>query len=287
MNKATMLFDSDAMPDERYVLWDRNSYLDLYDDPHYREDLLERFSLNGDEPYSKSEYLPESVVWDNIECDRSGDFLEEVAGICGVFDDEWREHLKRTSPDLVGTISEPDYALLVSGTMRRAGYSADDPDILEGHEYCYPTQKNLASGVSRRYSAFENLVHDPSGILKDCEIDQIWNDREGTLHVRGVHHDGSVEFAVKAVPLDTEQRELDLLDWNGKPLDTERYAEFLSHTWSMGLDANMADFYGYRWPDRAQTSSHEHRSPTNLAAAAKSVAANSGSFEPESYHIKL
>lgn len=209
---------------EAFVLYDRQAVLALVDDPGFVEEVREGIWPGEGEP-------TEERVWDEAYERADLDLAEEVRSVSDRLD----ERVGNEHPEWGRS-----YLLMVRGTVGRwDGVSA-------GHNY-YAGEPARRSGT-RRLTPFEQLVSDTGwdGLFRDCEIDRIWEDRGGTVHVEGVHHDGRVEVACRAVGPDTEQDELDSRDWDGTPGPATR--RIVEGAWETGVRADMASLYGHDWP---------------------------------------
>lgn len=209
---------------EKYVLYDRGAYLDLIDDKEWLGDAERLWGRPLTPPELERE----------VDDVREHDLDDEVYNIGCSFD----KRVKAAHPEWGG------YAIMASGSVGRWNGAS------VGHNY---------------YASFDDLIDDDGydGIFKDCEIDSIWEDRSGTLHVDGVHHDGRVSVAVKAVPPDMEERESSMFKWNGD-LDEENAAlrrMLLSSAWDDGVNAGMSSEYGFIWPTVDETAA-----PSEVAA---------------------
>lgn len=229
------------MNDDRYVLYDAGSYADLVDDRDFRAYVAEESALLGDGSREPSD----NDLWEEATRLSENDLREEAYSISARIDAQVRS----VHPEWGSR-----YLLMVKG--RSSSWAGST----SGH--CY-----YAGDAGR--PAFMKFLYDngPEGLFKDCEIDSVWEDRDGTVHVRGVHHDGSVEVAVRAVAPDAEDMEQGLLEWNGMPIAPDAYRHALETTWSEGVRADMAGFYGYSWPRS------DERSASPAALASKAIAA--------------
>lgn len=231
-----------------YPLFDRDNYLNLYDDPQFRFDCAVMYDIPESEltDYELSSYIADL---------ESNDLSEETRSI----DEAFEKAVATQHPEWGGS-----FALMATGTVGRwDGTSA-------GHSY-YFGYKHLHG---EEVGPFHQLICDTgyNGLFKDCEIDTINGDREGTVHIRGVHHDGAVNVAVRAIEADTEDIESEW-DWYFEeclkpddmrddeigddvvravaayPDDSDRaLAAFLEGRWAAGACAHMDEYYGYSWP---------------------------------------
>ena len=210
------------MDSGRFVLYDRHAVLGLWDDPDFRADIAEGGWLDGGE-------VTDEVAFEEAAELAERDLGEEVTSIS----DRLGDRVRAEHPDWRGS-----YLLMARGTIGRWDGESS------GHNY-YAGEP--ATRVSRGVTPFEQLVGDTgwNGIFKDCEIDLIWEDPGGTVHVEGAHHDGRVEVAVRAVGPDTEQDELDSRDWDGSPGPST--ARIVEGAWEGGVRADMASLYGHEW----------------------------------------
>lgn len=235
---------------DRYMLFDRNGLYDRVNDDQWRADLADLRGL--DDPAD----LSDEDVYSQAEFEIQTDFEEEVATIGRRFDDRCAE----LHPEWEGR-----YQLMVRGSVQRWDGISSGHHYYSGRWESAPTEDNPYRQV--RTSPFKSLVTDtwrkPSedandqfGLFTDCEIEQIWEDREGTIHVRGVHHDGDVNVEVRAVAPDTEERENDrFCAWYVEDYDQEAHRAFLNEAWGEGVCAHMDRFYGYLWPSLSEAAS--------------------------------
>lgn len=232
-----------------YMLFDRNGLYDRVNDDQWRAELADSRGL--DDPAD----LSDEAVYGQAEFEIQTEFEEEVATIGRRFDDRCAE----LHPEWEGR-----YQLMVRGSVQRWDGTTSGHHYYSGRWESAPTEANPYRQV--RTPPFKSLVTDtwrkPSqdaddqfGLFTDCEIEQIWEDREGTIKVRGVHHDGEVNVEVRAVAPDTEERENDrYLAWYVEDYDQDAHRSFLEKAWSDGVTANMAGYYGYLWPSLDETS---------------------------------
>ena len=199
----------------RYPIYDAEAYEDLACDEEWLADLADRLAT----PLSE---IGDETIWGVISDESSIAFREEVEQI----DERIRERVADLKP-VWG-----DFQLMATGSVGRWDGTT------HGHTY---------------YPDFASLVGDTGydGLFKDCEIRDIWEDREGTLHVTGIHHDGAVQVAVRAVEGDTEELEGDYYEWNGALSEDNAWArsDMLQHRWDTGVTCDMASLFGYEWPD--------------------------------------
>lgn len=230
--------------EERYVLYSQQNIQDLASDDDYLYELADRLGV------SRS-HLHDDDVWEDIDRMRESDLSEEVYAISRRFEE--RCHAVRPEWG--------DYALMVRGTSSRWD------GISSGYRF-YAGERT----GRRRVTPFEQLCGDTGydGVFKDCEITEIWEDRDGTLHVEGVHHDGRVRVACRAVAPDTEERLDDLLEWNGSPADEAKFSKSVADAWEGAVRADMAGCYGYIWPDAERA---RGVTPSAVAEAATKAAA--------------
>lgn len=207
-----------------YRLFDRDAILALSDDRDFLDSLADELGVHASR-------LGDEDIWDELSMIEERDLEEEVARISERFDERVRtEHVEWAG----------DYLIMAMGTSSRwdgvsSGYRFYS-GARERGEYAGP---------------FARLCSDTGfdGVFKDCTIDSIWEDRDSTVHVEGVHHDGRVRVACRAVAPDTEELLGDLLEWNGLPIDEAKVAKLVADAWEGGVRADMAGCYGYIWPD--------------------------------------
>lgn len=235
---------------ERYMLYNRDDMYDRINDGGWRSDLAD--ALGYDDPGD----LTDEEVYGQAGFEDQIDFEEEVARIGRRFGDR----CEARHPEWDGR-----YQLMARGTVGRWDGISSGHNFYSGRWEKAPTESHPHRHV--RTSPFESLVtdtwqsladdaNDSFGLFKDCEIDQIWEDREGTIHVRGIHHDGEVNVEVRAVAPDTEERENDrFLAWYVDDYDQDAHKAFLDEAWKEGVTANMAGYYGYQWPSLGEESS--------------------------------
>lgn len=231
-----------------YPVFDRDSYLELHDDPQTRFDCAVAFDVPEDELTDRDLYYYVSDL-------EGSDLAEEVAAIERAF----AEGAAAEHPEWGGS-----YTLMAKGSVERWN------GVSRGHGYYDGARR--ASG--RDIGPFAQLLSDNGyyGVFRDCEIDSIVCDREGTVHVRGVHHDGAVEVAVRAAAADTQEIEDDW-EWyfeeGGKPLGVRDQAvgddvaravaahpddskgaldAFLEARWAEAACARIDAINGYTWP---------------------------------------
>lgn len=210
------------MSDDMYIIYDHGAYADLAEDDDFIVDLCDRLDVDAAE-------LSISDICSAIADSEAIGYGEDVSAICERFEAQ----VNRVHPDW------PGFSILARGASQRWD------GVSSGHTY---------------YDDFSSLVGDTGyyGLFKDCDIDLIWEDRDGDLHVEGVHHDGRVSVAVKAVRPDAEERE--------RSLDGDAARTFVDKEWNNGVCADMAGYYGYRWPSKKANPSE------NAAAACRATA---------------
>lgn len=211
------------MKDDMYIIYDHGAYADLAENDDFIIDLCDRLDVDAED-------LSISDICDAISDSEAVDFAEETSCISNRF----AAQVDRLHPDWDG------FSILARGSIERWD------GVSRGHNY---------------YDDFASLVGDTGyhGLFKDCDIDLIWEDRDGDLHVEGLHHDGRVEVAVKAVRSDTEERECSL--------GAAAASALVEREWDNGVSADMAGYFGYRWPG-------EKTSPSEKAEAARRAVAN-------------
>lgn len=231
-----------------YPLFDRDNYLDLHDDPQFRFDCAVMYDIPESEltDYELSSYIADL---------ESNDLDEEARAIEAAIS----KAVESQHPEWGGA-----FALMATGTVGRWDGSSS------GHNYYFGYKRPSGDDMG----PFRQLISDTGfyGLFKDCDIDSLYGDREGTVFVRGVHHDGAVNVAVRAVEADTEDIENEW-DWyfeeclkpddmrddeieddvvravSAYPDDSDRaLAAFLEGRWASGACARMDEYYGYSWP---------------------------------------
>lgn len=259
---------------DRYMVFDRNTVYDRIDDPDWLTGVAGSFGrANADE-------LSQEEIFAQAYFEAQTDLEEAVAEIGRAFD----ERCEELRPEWYGS-----YQLMARGTVGRWDVTSIGHNYYSGRWVEAPTEEHPFRRV--RTSPFASLVTDTGrdeggddrfGLFRDCEIDQIWEDREGTVHVRGVHHDGHVNVEVRAVPPDTEEREIDqFLDCDSDGYSADAHKGFLEDVWRKSVSANVSGRYGHRWTpanvDCAMTSLDAARpSPNALARAAATCAGFEG-----------
>lgn len=231
------------MHTDRYMLFDRDSMYDTIHDDDWLASLAD--SLGKDDPSE----LTDDEIFGQADFEIQSDFEEEVDEIGRAFDRRCEE----LHPEWGG-----GYQLMALGSVGRWDGTSTGHNYYSGRWEPAPTESHPYRQV--RTSPFRSLVTDtwrsPNedsgdrfGLFADCEIDQIWEDRDGTIHVRGVHHDGEVNVEVRAVAPDAEEQEDErFLAWYVEDYDQDAHRSFLERAWEGGVRANMAEHYGYRWP---------------------------------------
>lgn len=196
------------MDDQMLELYDYDNYLSLPDDDNW----VYEYAMAND-------ISPRHVSYDDL-CEQAAferdNDLEELA--CEV-DARLAERVRELHPEWGGRV-----LVMATGVVQRwDGWR-------RGHNY---------------YGSFSDLLADTGreGVLADCHVDRVSECRDGTLCVRGVHHDGAVEVAVRAVDPGTQQAED---DWDGP--DEGRLA-LLQARWDEGVGADMAGYVGHVWRD--------------------------------------
>lgn len=235
---------------DRYMLFDRNASYDIINDDDWLFSLAD--SLGRDDPAD----LTDEEIYVQADWEIQYQFEDEVAEIGRVFD----RRCKELHPEWNG-----NYQLMARGSVGRWDGTSSGHNYYSGRWEKTPTETNPYRQI--RTSPFYSLVtdtwrsqsedaNDRFGLFTDCEIEQIWEDRDGTIHVRGVHHDGEVNVEVRAVDPDTEEQEDDrFLAWYVGDYDQNAHRAFLEKAWEGGVRANMAEHYGYRWPALDESSS--------------------------------
>lgn len=244
------------MCEEKYTVYSHDAHLDLFDDERWIESLadgagVDPSEIGDEEKYAAIGECDASDLWSSVE-DISQRFDDQVDAIC---------------PEWGG-----DYLLMAKGSIERwDGVSC-------GHNYY---AGSWDPGAKRTVSAFEKLLGDTgySGLLKDCEISEIWEGRDGTLHVEGVHHDGRVSVAVRAVGDWMEDFESDCVISDG---ERERV---VATAWEQGVNADMAGCYGYKWPEPSLEQGPRPRDARPETVSAKDVA-RAASIEAAPSHIQ-
>lgn len=203
-----------------YQIYDGGAYAGLPDEPVWRSATMEAHGLEEGSPG-----LEDALA--RIAAQQGADDLElEVYYL----DYRMIERVEAAHPNWCD-LHDHAYELMVRGTVGRWDGAHT------GHQYY--------EGGAR--GAADRLVWDPDGPLRDCEIDSIWEDRGGTVHIEGYHHDGRVALECRAVAPGTEDAELELREWNGAP--KPGLEEFVEAAWEGGLRHDMAGYYGYEWRD--------------------------------------
>lgn len=189
---------------ERDVLFDRDRDLALADDEGYRAELEAHLDA-----------APGSIGYDLAARWAYSEMQEDLAETVAQVSELFSGAVSAERPEWRGS-----YELMARGSIERWDSTA------QGHSY-YSADPRSGRGP------FEALIDDDGefGLFKDCEIDMIWAAPDGTINVRGVHHDGAVEVSVRAVAPGTEEREGELLEWNGFPKDEVAYAAFIEQAW--------------------------------------------------------
>lgn len=229
------------MGEERYTLYSHDYYLDLVDDEEWVENLAESAGVDASQ-------ISEAEKYAAVDDQDATDLQNEIENISRRFDDR----VEKNHPEW------GDYLLMVKGSVGHWD------GVSTGHSYY---GGSWDEGAKRTVSAFEKLIGDTgySGLFKDCEIDEIWEDREGTLHVEGIHHDGRVSVAVRAVVDWMEEFEEDFI------VDGER-ERVVAAAWDQGVNADMAGCYGYKWPEPSQEQDPRPRVARPDPVSAKDVA---------------
>lgn len=122
-----------------------------------------------------------------------------------------------------------------------------------------------SSGYTDLYDSFSDLVRDTGydGLFKDCEIDRIW-DEDGSLYVRGVHHDGSVTVELRQLSPALADRFQDFVE--GCAPD----GESIDAIWDGAQKPSMAQYYGISVSgSTTRPACSERPAPAAAAAAAR------------------
>lgn len=99
-----------------------------------------------------------------------------------------------------------------------------------------------SSGYMDPYDSFRDLITDNGydGIFKDCEIDRIYEE-DGSLVVRGFHHDGAVNIEVRGLDGDMLSAFEDLIDGD---LDDRKFDDEMARIWDGAIKPDMATHFG-------------------------------------------
>lgn len=214
---------------DKYVIWSRSAYMALPADAAWRRGVE---GALGYEPGT----LPDAVAWYQAISEMESDLKREV--------DEVSERLVERADSLHG---EWGGRLVLMAT-----------EVDQDDDYYYYEDNGP------RDRAFAQFVGDtgPVGIFAGCQIEELWEDRAGTLRVEASYDGMPVHAAVRAVEPEVWEVQN---DWDGifaervadgQSIPSRKWVElqdYLTSCWETGIGADMAAHRGYRWPGPEET----------------------------------